>query len=106
MAHIKKVGLFSFTKLITIIMTIAGFIAGILYSFGGLLLDILVSIEVLDPAAAGTPGLGYGTVLAFGALIGMPLIFAAFGIVAGMVGAVLYNLFAPLFGGVDFESEQ
>ncbi len=108
MARIKKVGLFSFTKLITIIMTIAGFIAGILYSFGGLLIDILVTLEVLDPVAAGTPGLSYGTVLAFGALIGMPLIFAAFGLVAGLIGAVLYNLFAPMFGGVDvdFESEK
>lgn len=47
-----------------------------------------------------TSGLSYGTLLAFGALIGMPLIFGATGFLTGICEAILYNLFAKLFGGI------
>jgi hypothetical protein len=43
--------------------------------------------------------------LAFLALIGMPIIFAAFGNVAGAIGAFLYNLFARWFGGLEMDFE-
>ena len=44
------------------------------------------------------PRIEYGTILAFGALIGMPAIFSAIGFILGIVEAILYNLFANLFG--------
>jgi len=52
-----------------------------------------------------TPGLSYGTVLAFGALIGMPVLFATFGSVFGFLEAILYNLFAHWFGGIKLDLE-
>ena len=54
-----------------------GLVCGLLYSFGGLLIDLI------------TTGPNRGTLLAFGAIIGMPVVFGAFGFVLGVVIAAL-----------------
>jgi hypothetical protein len=95
MTKVEKIGVLSFAKF-----------QAILYSFGGLIIDVLVSIGWVSSASASTPGLGFGTVLAFGALIGMPIIFATFGFIIGLIEAFLYNLFARWFGGIDLDIEQ
>lgn len=59
-----------------------GFIFGALYSVGGLIYD------------AATTGLNRGTALAFGALIGMPVLFAAAGFVVGAVFAMAARAFS------------
>jgi len=53
-----------------------GLICGGLYSVGGFFIDLL------------SIGLNGGTVLAFGALIGMPVAFGLVGFVAGAAGAL------------------
>lgn len=106
MAKIRKIGVLSFAKLQAVIMAIVGLIAGILYSFGGLIIDMFVSIGWVSSASAETPGLSFGTVLAFGALIGMPIIFATFGFIVGIIEAFLYNLYARWFGGIEIDFEQ
>tara|TARA_Y100000310_G_C20628048_1_gene787048 strand:+ start:411 stop:731 length:321 start_codon:yes stop_codon:yes gene_type:complete len=106
MAKLKKLNVPSFAKLQAVLTAFVGLIAGILYSFGGLVVDVLVSIGWLSSASASTPGLSFGTVLAFGALVGMPIIFATFGFILGLVEALLYNLFARRFGGIEMELEQ
>ncbi|HSG08559.1 MAG TPA: hypothetical protein VLA36_09380 [Longimicrobiales bacterium] len=57
-----------------------GLVCGVLYSFGGLVVDLL------------TIGLNWGTLMAFGALLGMPLIFGAFGFCCGVLIAVAAGL--------------
>jgi hypothetical protein len=52
-----------------------------------------------------TPGLSFGTVLAFGALLCMPIIFDSFGFIARIIEALLYNLLTRWFGGIDLEFE-
>ena len=101
MTKVKKIRVLSFAKFQAVLFALLGFLAGVIYSFGGLLIDTLVSIGWVSPALASTPGLSYGTVLAFGALIGMPIIFAAFGFMVGLIEAFLYNLFARWFGGME-----
>ena len=54
-----------------------GLVCGVLYSFGGFFVDLL------------TIGLNGGTVLAFGALIGMPVIFGALGFCLGALIALV-----------------
>ena len=83
------------------LLCLVGLLLGILYSFGGLLIDTLVSIGWVDSMAAGTPGLSYGTLLAFGALIGMPVIGALFGFALGLLEGVLYKLFKALFPNIS-----
>ncbi len=104
MAKVKKIEVLSFTKLHTVLGALIGLILGILYSFGGLLIDTLVTLGWITSQE--TPGLSYGTVLAFGALIGMPIIFALFGLIIGFIEALLYNLFARWFGGIKINFKQ
>ena len=89
---LKKIKILKTAKLNTIIGAFAGLAAGILYSFGGLIIDALVTKGLI--VTTETPGLSYGTFLAFGALIGMPIIFAFWGFVLTIIGAYFYNLFA------------
>jgi hypothetical protein len=106
MARLKKINVLSLAKLQAVILAIAGLIAGILYSFGGFIIDVLVSIGWVSPVTASTPGLSFGTVLAFGALIVMPVLAAIVGFLAGAIGAYLYNIFGRWFGGMDLDFWQ
>ena len=47
-----------------------------------------------------TRGLGYGTTLAFAAIVGMPALLAAVGFMAGILQAVLYNGLSRFHGGI------
>ena len=94
MAKLKRLGVLFSAKLQAIVMGIVGLIAGILYAFGGFFYELF------------TGTLNLGTALAFFALIGMPLLFSLFGFLAGAVGAVLYNLVARWFGGIEMDFEQ
>jgi len=88
MTKLKSIEVLFFAKLIGLVMSVAGFICGILYSFGGFFYELFSN------------NLNLGTALAFLALIGMPLIFSAAGFVAGGVGAILYNITARFTGGI------
>ena len=74
------------------VMAVVGLIAGFFYSFGGAAVDVLVTKGVITSAS--TPGVSWGTALAFLALISMPAYFAVFGFAAGAIGAFLYGLVA------------
>ena len=92
MKKFKKIKILETAKLNTILMALVGLLAGILYSFGGLIIDTLVTRGIITSTE--TPGLSEGTILAFGALIGMPIIFALNGFIFTIIGAILYNLFS------------
>jgi hypothetical protein len=104
MAKVKRINIFSFGKFQAALFALLGLLAGILYSFGGLVIDALVSIGWISSSS--TPGLSFGTVLAFCALIGMPIIFANVGFLTGIVEAVFNNLYTKWFGGVEMDFEQ
>ena len=106
MTRINKIKVFSFAKFQAFLGLLIGLICGIIYSFGGLIIDVLVSYELLSSAAMSTPGLSYGTLLAFWALIGMPIICSIAGFLLGLVEAVLYNLFARWFGGIEVNFDK
>ncbi len=61
-------------------MAWVGLGCGVLYSFGGLVVDLL------------TIGLNWGTAMAFGALVGMPVLFAAAGFLGGALVAVVVGI--------------
>ena len=92
MKKIKKIRVCSFAKFQAILMALVGLIFGILYSFGGAIYDVLT-----------TGSVNLGTALAFLALIGMPIMFATFGFIVGLIEAFLYNLFARWFGGIEID---
>ena len=90
----KTVDVLSLAKLHATALGFLGLLAGILYSFGGLLIDTLVTLNWMTSNE--TPGLSYGTVLAFGALIGMPCIFGTIGFAAGTIIGHVYNIVTSL----------
>jgi hypothetical protein len=91
LTKVKSIGVFSFAKFQAVLTAFIGIIAGIFYSFGGLIIDL------------STVGLNDGTALAFLALIGMPVIFAVIGFVIGIIEASIYNLFAKWFDGIKVD---
>ena len=58
-------------------MAYLGLVCGVLYSVGGLVIDML------------TIGLNWGTAMAFMALVGMPVIFGTFGFLCGALIALV-----------------
>jgi len=94
MAKLTKIGVLSLAKFQAVMMALIGLAAGIIYSFGGAIYDIF------------TIGLNEGTALAFLALLGMPIMFAAYGFIIGALGAFLYNLVAEWLGGIEIDIEQ
>lgn len=103
MKKIKKLGVVSFAKFQSVLGGLVGLLMGIIYAFGGLIVDSLVSLGLVTTPE--TPGLSVGTVLAFGALVGMPLIGMISGFFLGILEALLYNGFARWSGGVHLEHE-
>lgn len=101
MAKVQRIEILSFAKLYALIGASVGLLLGIVYSVGGLVIDTLVTLGWMTSTE--TPGLSYGTLLAFGALVGMPLICAAVGFIVGFIGALIYNVYAKRFGGIDIE---
>lgn len=89
----------AFARFQAILTALVGLLLGILYSFGGFVIDLLVTLGWISSAAASTIGLGSGTILAFGALIGMPVILAAAGFILGLIEALLFNRVARRFKG-------
>ncbi|MFC1575075.1 hypothetical protein ACFL5A_00310 [Gemmatimonadota bacterium] len=94
MAKLKRLGVLFSAKLQAIVMAVVGLVCGILYAFGGAIYELL------------TGTLNSGTALAFMALIGMPILFGAFGFLAGAVGALLYNFAAKGFGGIEIDLDE
>ena len=70
-------------------MAYLGLACGVLYSFGGLIADLL------------TIGLNWGTALAFGALVGMPILFGTFGFILGALIAVLAQVVGAVLDRVE-----
>jgi hypothetical protein len=104
MGRIQRIKIYAFAKFQAFLFGLVGIVFGILYSFGSLIIDLLVSIGLVTNSE--TLGLSYGTILAFGALIGMPIIFITIGFLSGIVEAILYNLFTKWFSGLTINFIQ
>lgn len=94
MPKVQSLRVLSFARFQAFLAALLGVLAGIVYSFGGAIYDLL------------TAGPNLGTALAFLALVGMPVMFAAVGFVVGMVEALLYNIAANRFGGLEVRFDQ
>lgn len=77
----KGVKIFSFAFCQAVLLALVGLLFGLIYSFGGLIYDII---------SVGT--LNWGTIWAFLAVIGMPIIFGLTGFLLGIIEAILLNL--------------
>lgn len=99
----NKISLLQLAKLQAVLFGLIGLCFGIYYSIGGMFIDILVSAEALSAEKWETPGLSIGTLMAYMALVAMPLFTAACGFVLGVIEGLLYNLFRRWLGKFDFK---
>lgn len=92
----KQLHPLNFAKFQGLLFALLGILAGVVYAFGGFIIDAGVTFGWFTSEE--TPGLSSGTLLAFGALLGMPIIFYIIGLVTGFVQAVLFNIVERLLG--------
>lgn len=96
---LKKLAPLDLARVQGLVCGFIGLLLGVIYSLGGFVLDALVTLGWLSGEAFGTPGLSYGTFLAFGALPVMPLGLGLAGLVAGWLEGHIYELLRRLLGG-------
>lgn len=101
--RIKSLGNLTFAKFQGVMGLLIGLVLGVLYSFGGFILDTLVTLGWIQSTE--TPGLSIGTILAFGALLGMPLFFSILGFLLGLIEAFLFNFVSRWFEGMNLKFE-
>ena len=99
--RVEQLSVLSFARFVALMGALIGLVCGVVYALGGLMIDLAITLSWAR--YPDTPGLSFGTVLAFGALIGMPLIGAAIAFFLGALGAIFYNLLALKFGGINLE---
>jgi hypothetical protein len=92
MVKLKKINVLALAKFQAIILAPVGMITGIIYSFGGTIYDLIQ-----------TGSVNFGTALAYVALVVQPIMFAIAGFALGIIEALLFNLIAKIFGGINID---
>jgi hypothetical protein len=100
--RIRKLGILSVAKIYGAILLVMSLLISIPYGlfimfFGGMMMS-----------AGGRGGLAAGGSIVIGLLVmvGLPIMYGAIGFVSGALGALLYNLFAGMVGGIEIEVEN
>ncbi len=87
----------------------SGKMVGMMYSLLGLLFGAIFSLMVIlgvDPSqAARTPGTELGVYTGAFSVIAFPILFGIAGFIAGLLGAVFFNLAARWCGGLLIETQ-
>lgn len=101
--RIKKLGIWSVAKMYGLISLIIGLLIGIPYGLVVIVFSLVgASIGGNEALAVGGGGVVMGIIL----MIGIPVGYAVMGIIGGAIGALIYNLFAAIAGGIEIEVEQ
>ena len=94
---LSKVGVLSVGKVLGVLYTVLGFIAGAFVSL----------FSIIGAAFGGgghdSPGALFGLIFGVAAIVAMPLFYGAMGFVGGVISAFLYNVVAGFTGGVEVE---
>jgi hypothetical protein len=97
MYEVKRIGVLSAIKIVAAMYAVIGLIIGGLYACLGLTIFASTFAAELDEF-----GLGGGVTMIFVAIC-MPFLYAFIGAIVGAIGALIYNVFAGLVGGIEFE---
>lgn len=102
--RIRKLGVLSVAKMYAVMMLVISLLIAIPYG-----LFIIVFSLIGAGSASGDAAVmlgGGGIVMGFGIMIGMPIMYALMGFVFGALGALIYNVFAGMVGGIEIEVEN
>jgi hypothetical protein len=95
---IKSLGVMSIAKMYAVMMLVMSLIIAIPY---GLIIIVMgaSALGVKDGGAIGAGGIVGGLLF----MIGIPILYSVLGFVFGAIGALIYNLFAKMVGGIEME---
>ena len=102
--RINKVGVLSLAKMYAAIMSVISLLFSIPY---GLMIIAygLFGASFAKGGAAWAIG-GGGIVVGILLMIGIPIVYGAFGVVGGAIGGLLYNVFSHFVGGIEIEVDR
>ena len=97
---LKRIGVLSLAKIAGILYAGAGVIVGLFFAAISSMAGMAGS--QMDPDMPGWIGPLFGV----GAIVFLPILYGVIGFVSGAVGALIYNLFSGIVGGVELELEN
>ncbi len=101
--RIKKFGILSVAKIQAVMMLVISLLISIPY---GLVIMILGATVIGTGAKEGLAAGGGAIVIGILVMIGIPIIYSIIGFIGGAIGALLYNIFSGLVGGIEIEVEN
>ena len=94
---ISRIGVWSASKLYAAIMAAAGLLFGLMFA----------ALSMFGAAAGLQEDAGFmASMFGVGAVIILPIFYGVMGLVASAIGALLYNIFAGVVGGLEVDVEQ
>ncbi|HMS38994.1 MAG TPA: hypothetical protein PKE69_02120 [Pyrinomonadaceae bacterium] len=101
--RIRKIGILSVAKIYAVMMLVVSLIISIPY---GLVIMIFGAAMLGQGSDAGMAAGGGSILIGLLVMIGIPIMYAVFGFIGGAIGALIYNIFAGMVGGVEIEVEN
>jgi hypothetical protein len=101
--RIKKLGVLSVAKMYAVIMTVMSLLISIPY---GLFIMVFGMAMMGGGGRGGLAAGGSSIVIGLLTMIGVPIFYGVIGFIGGAIGALLYNLFAGMVGGIEIEVEN
>ena len=100
--RINKIDILSLAKIYGVMGVIIGLIIGIIYGLITIVFGAMImGLGQREGFAAGGGSIIFGILM----MILFPIIYGIFAFVAGAIGAVIYNVFAKMVGGIEIEVE-
>lgn len=102
--RIKKFGILSVAKIYALMMFVIALLISIPYG-----LFIIVFSLMGASVGSGNEALalgGGGVVVGIVVMFAVPIFYAIIGFIGGIIGALVYNIFAGIVGGVEIEVES
>jgi hypothetical protein len=93
---VKRVGVASVAKIYGAITAAFGLLIGLMFATAS-----LIGAGFADSG----PEAIMGPIFGVGAIIALPIMYGVMGLIGGAIGALLYNAFAALVGGVELDIE-
>lgn len=97
---IRHIGVWSVARLYGALSAAMGLIIGACIA----LVSMVGGMAARSAEADAIPA-GLGMLFGVGAIVFFPIFYGVLGLVAGAIGAALYNLFAGMFGGIQLDTE-
>ncbi len=102
--RIKSVGILSIAKIYGAMGFIIGLLIGLMYGL------MIIAMSLIGATAGrGSEALamgGGGIVVGIIAIIAIPIMYGFFGFISGLIGGLIYNIFAGIVGGIEIEVEN